>query len=332
MSEVLTETGKVISSVENLNIKLDRQIKKVLACKPILAAILAEVVDECKGMSREEVEACIEGEVVVERVIIDPGFAGTEIITGDATDDAVIGEGLVKYDIRTHLMLPKDTPIKILVDVEAQKDDNPGYDIPVRSLFYCARMISSQLGTEFSNSSSDRVKYGNIKKVYSIWICMETSEKKANTIERYRITRDLIAGKEFETDERYDILESIIINISKKHTKDGENGLLDTLNDLLNENLKAKDKLKVLSDYGIPVTEDMEEEVSTMCSYTAAVIEKGLEKGKTEGMAQGRAEGRAETLSAIKEAVRALKSGSSFEEVSSVYGEDTALVAKDIMM
>ena len=36
--------------------------------------------------------------------------------------------------------------IKLLVNVEAQNDDKPGYDISLRALFYCCRMISAQQG------------------------------------------------------------------------------------------------------------------------------------------------------------------------------------------
>ena len=39
---------------------------------------------------------------------------------------------------------------KILIDVEAQKDEYTGYDLPIRGIFYCSRMISSQLGQEFN--------------------------------------------------------------------------------------------------------------------------------------------------------------------------------------
>lgn len=153
----INETGKMIASMSSTEIKLDNQVKKVLACKPILSRILAEVVEECKGMDYQEVEACIEGEVMITQVNMEPGFSSIE---GQAQEDYEVGEGLIKYDIRTFLRLPNcDKPqlAKILIDVEAQKDEHPGYDIPVRGLFYCCRMISSQLTKEFSVATDDRL-------------------------------------------------------------------------------------------------------------------------------------------------------------------------------
>jgi hypothetical protein len=149
--EILTLTGQTIASMDQSEVLLDKHIKKLLACKPILACILQETVAECKNMSLEEVEACIEGTPIVEKVPVSPM---NEMIEGSTQEDYQEGEGMVRYDIRTVLLLPiaeKQETIKILVGVEAQKEDKPGYDIPIRALFYCSRMISSQLGTEFSN-------------------------------------------------------------------------------------------------------------------------------------------------------------------------------------
>ena len=60
-------------------------------------------------------------------------------------------------------------------------------------------MISAQQGVEFSTDADDPVKYGNIKKVYSIWLCTDTAQKRANTIERYGIDRSMILGSEVQT-------------------------------------------------------------------------------------------------------------------------------------
>lgn len=70
---------------------LDLALKRVLACKPILARILKGVVEECSGMDAEEVEACIEGEVSVDRVLLGPGL--TNSIIGEAQEDYQNGEG-----------------------------------------------------------------------------------------------------------------------------------------------------------------------------------------------------------------------------------------------
>ena len=63
----------------------------------------------------------------------------------------------------------------LIINVEAQKRLNPKkktgdtYPLLKRAVYYASRLISSQKGTEFTNSDYDK-----IKKVYTIWICMES--------------------------------------------------------------------------------------------------------------------------------------------------------------
>lgn len=145
-----------------------------------------------------------------------------------------------------HKILETDEAIE---DVEAQKNDTPGYDIIERAIFYCCRMISAQLSTEFTNETADKVKYGNLKKVYSIWICTETSQKKANTIERYNINRSVYPEKKEGSEPRYDLIEAIIVNISKDHNTDGSDSeLINFLTDLFNEEMNSRKKIDLLKN------------------------------------------------------------------------------------
>lgn len=275
----LTNTGKTIQQIPQAELKLDYQIKKVLSCKPILARILAEVVEECKDMSYNEIEKSIEGDVLIDRVPIEPGLFN---IVGNSQEDFQVGEGCVRYDIRTYLKLDKYSEpelAKILIDVEAQKDEYTGYDLPIRGIFYCSRMISSQLGQEFSVSTNDAVKYGNIKKVYSIWICPEVAQKRANCIEKFCINKEMLCGNDND-DDRYDLMSTIIIKLSKKHDTDGANNtLINMLTDLFNETISAEKKIKILEQkYQLPITEEVEREVADMCTYTTYVENKGRER------------------------------------------------------
>ena len=63
--ESLTEFGKTVVGVDPIKAKLDQTVKKVLAFKPLLARIFKEVVEECHDLSFEEIEACIEGDVLI---------------------------------------------------------------------------------------------------------------------------------------------------------------------------------------------------------------------------------------------------------------------------
>lgn len=277
-------TAKIIQSIHSDELKLDLQIKKVLACKPILAPILQGVVKECQNMTNEQVEACIEGDIIVDSIYVESGF--TEFIQGSSEEDYQVGEGMIRYDVRTYLLLPganQKELIKILIDVEAQKDENPGYDLPLRALFYCSRMISAQLDKEFSTNTHDPIKYGNIKKVYSIWICTETAQKRANTIEQYSIAKEMLLGTDVDS-PRYDILSAIIINISKTHNCSGvDNKLICMLTDLFNEDINADEKITLLNTkYGISMTQEVKKEVEAMCTYTANIKAESEARGEAK--------------------------------------------------
>lgn len=156
-------------------------------------------------------------------------------------------------------------------------------------------MISAQQGVEFTTDSDDPVKYGNIKKVYSIWLCTETAQSRANSIEKYDISRDFLVGTNNDN-PRYDIMTAIIINISGKHETGGtQNELIRMLTDLFDERLDGIAKVNRLKDaYGLKLTRNVESEVSDMCSYATAMetkgIEKGIEKGREEGKITARFE------------------------------------------
>ena len=163
--------------------KYDEQCKKVLSNKYILANILKYTVKEVQEKTIQEIVQAIEEppEVGTKGVL-----ECTDKIIGENTEDSSISEGTLYYDIRFSLRLGEQEVIKILFDIEAQKKYNPGYHIVTRGIVYGARMISSQIGTEF-----DLMHYDNVKKVYSIWLCFDANKKIGNAIARYGIKKVL---------------------------------------------------------------------------------------------------------------------------------------------
>lgn len=280
----MTALGTAVSTTDA---KLDAHVKNILAFKPVLARIFKETIIECHDMSYEEIESCIEGDVQIDVIGLNPGTSNPSKISGNAQEDTQDGEGKITYDIRTFIRIPRSNclvGVKILVDLEAQKQEKPGYDIAERAIYYCSRMLSSQLSVEFENSSADKVKYGNLKKVYSIWICTETSQKRANTVERYTIHRSVWPYDKCPDIPRYDLMEAIIVNISKKHdTENSSSNMINMLTRLFDESLASGEKLKILkADYGLPVTTEFEREVLDMTAYAARLLNEGLEQGRSE--------------------------------------------------
>ena len=115
----------------------------------------------------DEIQECIEGTPEIATVNVAPGHQPAAI-SGLPNEDKVPGEGMITYDIRFFAITRDKERVKLILNVEAQQRFQPGYDLVTRAIFYCARMLSSQLDTEFTPRN-----YDDIKKVYSIFICMD---------------------------------------------------------------------------------------------------------------------------------------------------------------
>ncbi len=331
--EQLTGLGKAIVAADPDKIRLDMTVKNILAYKPLLARIFKEVVSECREMNYDEIEACIEGDVLVSKVYVDSGLTNAgERIDGLNTESYLNEEGLDRYDIRTYLRLPgkgDSEYIKLIINLEAQNEDKPGYDLPLRALFYCCRMISAQQGVEFTTDSVDPVKYGNIKKVYSIWLCTEAAQTRANSIEIYDIDRKFLHGSNAD-DPRYDILNAIIIYISEKHdTENTESKMIRMLTDLFDERINGAEKIKKLkSEYELNITREVEMEVTSLCTYADAIENKGIAKGIEKGVTTEKERGLEALVKSLKIYIR------DFEELykAVIKNETYEKVSKDDVM
>src|SRR5699024_1447741 len=152
------------------------------------------------------------------------------------------------YDVRFYIIIAQKNKLKLLFDMEAQKNYYPGYKIVTRGIVYCARMISSQINQEF-----DLKHYDDLKKVYSIWICFNPPDYIGNAISRYHIQKeDLLTGI---PDEKvaYDKLEVVMICLrDDMDQKDDELiGLLNTI--FSSEKTKEEIKEELSDQYGIPM-------------------------------------------------------------------------------
>ena len=175
-------------------------------------------------------------------------------------------------------MPDKGGKIRLIINVEAQKDYYSGYQIPTRGVFYCARMISSQMGTEFNNA-----EYDEIKKVYSIWICMNVPKKIGNAIAEYRMEkRDIIPGFP-DIQSAYDKLSVIVIGLCDK--EQSANELTGMLNILLSPDIPAEDKKKQLEEkYEMRMEDGLGKEVDLMCNLSGYVEKKAVERGIEQGL------------------------------------------------
>lgn len=265
----------------------DAACKRVLSEKAILARIMKACLAEYRDCSVRDIEEkYIEGQPQVSSVPVLPDEEGS-VISGLDTEDKSVHEGTVTYDIRFRAIAPDSGElIGLIVNVEAQNNFYPGYPLTKRGVYYCSRMISSQYGREFMGSH-----YEKLKKVYSIWICMNPPKNRENTITRYRLTEEHLVGKAEEPVQNYDLLSIVMLCLGGP---DGENynGVLRMLDVLLSNEISEAEKRKILQDdYDIQMTRTMESEVSVMCNLSKGVMEKGIAKGMEKGRAEGMEKG-----------------------------------------
>ena len=175
----------------NYKIRYDEEVKNVLANRSILARILKRTVSELMEYDLDLVERCISEKIDISSVHVNPGKTNRKIASNDRIDK-VAGEGSVIYDIKFHIITPDGEARKVIINIEAQQKSNPGYDIVTRAIFYCARLLSAQLKVEFNNDGTDKSQYDNIKKVYSIWICMDCPKDKRDSIISFSMTPEIL--------------------------------------------------------------------------------------------------------------------------------------------
>ena len=259
----------------------DAACKRLLSEKIILAWIMKNCLEEYRDCDVDEIaEKYIEGTPQVGEVAVAPDESNrVSVIQGAGNEDTSLTEGTIFYDIRFLAIAPVSGElIRLIINIEAQNDFYPGYPLIKRGIYYCSRMISAQYGTEFTNSH-----YENIKKVYSIWICMNPPKSRENSITRYYIAEENLAGSVKERKADYDLMAAVMICLGKE--EDSGTNLLKLLNVLLSTETGSQDKCQILEkDFHIKMTQTLESEVSLMCNLSKGVEEKGIEKGRQEGI------------------------------------------------
>ena len=148
------------------------------------------------------------------------------------------------------------------------------YAIVTRGVYYAARLISRQKGTIFERSDYDK-----IQKVYTIWICPSPSGENTNSIVEYGLKPTKTIGQVNEPVENYDKMKIIIISLNDKGME-GDNSIIRLLSTLLSTTESVEKRKQILeTEFNIPMTKEIEEEVLEMCNLGMAVELKGVKRG-----------------------------------------------------
>lgn len=254
--------------------------KNILSSKIVLSWILYTVVEECREYSLEQIRESIGNDIQISTISLEPGLAnapnGMDKVAGDNVVDEVAYEGVIAFDIRFHMYLNQCAEnIRLLLDVEAQKKYDPGYQIVTRGIFYAARMISAQKETEFTESS-----YDDIKKVYSIWICMNAPDCVGNALSIYRFHKEDILPGIIDNKPAYDKIVIAIIAMNEKAELE-EKSLHHLLSVLFSNKMTLSKKKETLAEiFEIDTRDSLGKEMDEMCNLADLVEEKGIEKGE----------------------------------------------------
>ena len=288
---VKTEIAKNIETT-NQEAQYDSCVKKLLSEKIILAWILKECVEEFRPFSIKQIlQESFEEEPQVSTVAVDQDELDLDEETADNNmgevpskiegmnvEDNSIREGKVFYDIRFSAKVPgTKEPIRLIVNLEAQKSNKTPYPIIKRAIYYVSRMISAQKNKIFTKSH-----YEKIRKVVSIWIQMSVDEDVANTITEYSIEEKNIVGKVKGEKKDYDLLSVILLRLGNADQAEGK-PILRLLDVLLSSEKRPDEKKDILEkDFDIPMTMTMSKEVQSMCNLGEGIFEKAYERAEKE--------------------------------------------------
>jgi hypothetical protein len=267
--------------VDNFNDRsaaYDALAKRFLARKSILARILKFVVPEFADSSIDDIEKkFIEGDPICS--INSVPLNDTLDIKGKSTESKSPNEGLVTFDIIFDAIAPiSGNHIKLIINIEPQKTtQHLHYKLMKRAVYYVSRLISSQKEKEFHNDD-----YNDLKKVYSIWICMDVQNYRADSIQYYHLTEDIIHGSFSDNIENYDLISIIILNLGKNNTS---HELLNLLHLLFMDLKSASEKESILRDtYHLELTNNMRKEMTKMGGLMEPLLKIGIQQGIEKGL------------------------------------------------
>lgn len=252
----------------------------------MLAYILHHLVPEFKKVSRTDIEEkYIVGTPEVGTVPVGPGKTNLpSSIRGAGTEQGETNEGYITFDILFYAKLPiSGETVTFIINLEAQKDMPKEYPLMKRVIYYGARLLSSQKERDFSG-----MDFGNIRKVYTIWLCFEPPKGHDNAINSYTLAEKRILGDYKAEPENYALLNAIVVYLGSKQTG---NKLLGMLYLIFKAELNAKDKKSRLkAEYELDMNDEMQGELNIMCNLSEGIYERGISQGLSQGKEEGRGE------------------------------------------
>ncbi len=260
---------------------LDKQSRKVMQYREVLAIILKETVEEYEGYSEAEIMEFIEADSITEEMEVSGGRTNTKI-DGSATEFAELSEKTSRFDIAFRAKNPRlsggEVVVNLYIDVEPQKNYRPGYPIEKRGIYYLSRRLCSQLDV-----LTEKTDYNRLEKCYSIWICRERIPKvEQMSISFSKMVNYKNTGNAHPNEADYDLMTLVIIRLGDKEYQSEEKSLLEFLTVIFHPH--GSGFRQKLSRY-ISFEEELgRKEERHMIGLGESIYEEGIETGIEQGI------------------------------------------------
>ena len=108
-----------------------------------------------------------------------------------------------------------------------------------------------------------------------------------NVITGYDVYEHNIEGKGRLDPKEYELMSQIMIGLGD-HEDEAAVGVLRLLDVIFSQRLALNEKKEIMSsEFGIAMTEELEEEVKEMCNFSEAIWERAMTEGRAKGIEQG---------------------------------------------
>ncbi len=273
---------------DEADFSVDKMAKKLVCNKGALAIIIKSLVDGCDKYTYAELCGKIGNITTKRHMTADMGRDDTD---EDLLENAVQmlptemsspDEKLLRFDVYlTYSDIRSENVYNI--DVEIQRVRSPKYPLIKRAVYYVSRAISRQLG-----AITEKTDFGQLTKVYSIWLMIMGSKKHRAGIVTYKLgcmgDVDLLP-KNFRGNE--DLIEiDFVFAGNLENTDKSKRDLFSLVTGMYVE----PKLLKELFTCEIPEEVGFSEEVERYMSITEAIAIRSKNEGIAEGMVEGKAE------------------------------------------
>ena len=266
---------------------MDSAFKEIMSDSSILSNVLEPLIDEFNGKDVEYIKQCL------------PIEEGNRKIVKLDTEFGIDGQFPVRLDNVFEVKIPGGEAMTIIIDLEGQTNNRPGYSIENRALYYASCLIQSQKGRYF-----DSDHYENMRKVMSIWVMMDPVKEDKNTICRYRLGGKYLKGFEGKRSiPACDLLEIVRINIGD--AKDLPKTMMGLMNTLFSKGLTGAERVQILKDtYKI---EDADYLFGELEDISMTLVDDLHENWKYEGVQEAIESGSVVTKEEYESAIRQSK-------------------------